>query len=98
MQTCSLCHALSPDHVTHCKSCQADLTEYSTTVRTLKRFRENPRIQAVTIVPSHNSCSYCYEQLGTYPIDQAPTLPHKGCSNTNGCRCFYIPALDTIYP
>ena len=98
MQTCSLCNASSPDQARHCMNCQADLSEYSTTVRAIKRFRENPRVKAVTVASSYNACSYCYEQLGTYPVDKVPPLPHKGCSHTNGCRCFYIPVLNDIYP
>ena len=98
MQTCSLCNALSPDQASHCVNCKADLSENSTTARALKRFQANPRVEAVTIVSSYNACSYCYEQLGTYSPDEVPPLPHKGCSHTNGCRCFYIPVLNDIYP
>ena len=98
MQTCSLCNASSPDQAIHCKNCQADLSQHSTTVYALKRFHEHPRVKAVTVASSYNACSYCYEQLGTYPVDEVPPLPHKGCSHTNGCRCFYIPVLNDIYP
>jgi hypothetical protein len=98
VQTCSLCNASSPDQASHCMNCQAELAIHSTTARALERFRTNPRVKAVTLASSHNACSYCYEQLGTYPVDEAPRLPHKGCSHTNGCRCFYIPVLNDIYP
>ena len=98
MQTCSLCNASSPDQASHCINCKADLTENSTIARALDRFRANPRVKAVTVASSYNACSYCYEQLGTYPPDKVPPLPHKGCSHTNGCRCFYIPVLNDIYP
>jgi len=98
VQTCSLCNASSPDQASHCVNCQAELAVYSTTTQALKRFRENPRVKAVTIVSSHNACSYCYEQLKTYAVDKVPTLPHKGCSHANGCRCFYVPVLSDIYP
>lgn len=98
MQTCSLCNASSPDQASHCVNCKADLSESSTTAQALKRFRANPRVQAVTIAASHDACSYCHEQLNTYSLEEAPTLPHKGCSHTNGCRCFYIPVLTDIYP
>ena len=98
MQTCSLCNASSPDQASHCVNCQADLSEHSVTAEALKRFQANPRVKAVTVASSSDSCSYCYEQLGTYPADRVPPLPHKGCSHTNGCRCFYIPVLNDIYP
>jgi len=98
VQTCSLCNASSPDQASHCRNCQADLSEHSTTARALKRFQENSRVKAVTVASSYNACSYCYEQLATYPVDKVPPLPHKGCSHTNGCRCFYIPVLNDIYP
>ena len=98
MQTCSLCNASSPDQASHCKNCKADLSEHSTTAHALKRFQENSRVNSVTVAASYNACSYCYEQLDTYPVDEVPSLPHKGCSHTNGCRCFYIPVLNDIYP
>lgn len=98
MQTCSLCNASSADEVSYCKGCQAELAVHSTTAHALKRFQENPRVSAITISSSENACSYCYEQLGTYPVDEAPSLPHNGCSHANGCRCFYIPVLNDIYP
>jgi hypothetical protein len=98
VQTCSLCNASSSDRASHCINCQADLAEHSVTVQALKRFRANPRVKAVTVANSYNACSYCYEQLGTYPVDQTPPLPHRGCSHANGCRCFYIPVLNDIYP
>jgi hypothetical protein len=98
VQTCSLCNASSPDQASHCTNCQAELAIHSTAAHALERFRANPRVKAVTVASSYNACSYCYEQLGTYPVDEVPPLPHKGCSHTNGCRCFYIPVLNDIYP
>jgi hypothetical protein len=98
VQTCSLCNASSPDQASHCVNCNADLAENSTLARALERFKGNPRVKAVTIASSYNACSYCAEQLGTYSLDKVPPLPHKGCSHTNGCRCFYIPILNEIYP
>jgi hypothetical protein len=68
------------------------------TALALQRFQDNPRVQAVTVASGFNACSYCFEQLGTYPVADAPKLPHIGCSGEHGCRCFYIPVLNTIYP
>jgi len=98
VQTCSLCNASSPDQASHCVNCQADLAEHSTTAYALKRFQSNSRVKAVTLASDYDACSYCYEQLDTYPLDKVPPLPHKGCSHANGCRCFYIPVLSDIYP
>jgi hypothetical protein len=98
VQTCSLCNASSPDQASHCVNCKADLAENSTIVQALKRFQANSRVKAVTVASSYNACSYCSEQLGTYPVDKVPPLPHKGCSHSNGCRCFFIPVLNDIYP
>lgn len=98
MQTCSLCNSLSLDQYTYCQNCQADLSESSTTALALKRFQANPRVTAIKIVTNDAACSYCYEQLGTFSKDRVPRLPHTGCSHTNGCRCFYVPVLNDIYP
>jgi hypothetical protein len=98
VQTCSLCHALSPNQARHCTNCQADLSEHSTHAQTLRNFRGNPRVEAVKILTNDEACSYCYEQLGTYPKERVPGLPHLGCSHNNGCRCFYVPVLNDIYP
>ena len=98
MQTCSLCNASSSDQDTHCKNCNAVLSEHSTTAQALKRFNGNSRVTGVTVASSYDSCSYCYEQLGTYPVDKTPLLPHNSCSHSNGCRCFYIPVLNDIFP
>jgi hypothetical protein len=98
VQTCSLCNASSTDQASQCVNCQADLTEHSTTAVALKRFQSNSRVKAITVASSFDACSYCYEQLETYSVDEVPILPHKGCSHTNGCRCFYIPVLNDIYP
>jgi hypothetical protein len=98
VQTCSLCNSSSSDQATHCHSCHADLTEFSTMAQALKRFQENPRVLSVKILTNDAACSFCYEQLGTYPKIKVPRLPHTSCSHENGCRCFYIPVLGEIYP
>lgn len=98
MQTCSLCNGSSPDGAAQCVNCHAELELYSTTAHAIKQFRQNPRVKAVTISCSESACSHCHEQLGTYPVDVAPLLPHEGCSHANGCRCFYIPVLSEIFP
>jgi hypothetical protein len=98
VQTCSKCSAQSPDEATNCVNCQSDLSEYSTTSVALRRFQSNPRVVRVAIQVMDNCCPACREVGGAYEKDQAPRLPVEGCSHNLGCRCFYQPILDEIYP
>lgn len=98
MQTCSRCSTESPDSIIICPNCQADLRELSKTAVALKRFQENPRIIAVELIVHQDSCPACQELKGRYDKDQAPTLPVEGCSHESGCRCFYQPVLESIFP
>lgn len=94
MQTCSKCNATSPDNALTCRNCNADLAEFSLTSVALKRMQANPRIKSIRISVANDACPHCYELLKTYPKNEAPRLPHNGCSNENGCRCFYEPVLQ----
>jgi hypothetical protein len=94
MQTCSRCNASSPDDALVCVNCHSDLGLFSTTTVALKELQANPRVRSIRISVADDACSYCYEQMETYPKDQVPRLPHAGCSHANGCRCFYEPVLD----
>jgi hypothetical protein len=94
MQTCSKCNASSPDTANTCVNCNADLSEFSATAVALKHMKDNPRIKAIRVTVAHDACPHCYELLKTYPKDEAPILPHLGCSHENGCRCFYEPVLE----
>jgi hypothetical protein len=94
MQTCSKCNATSPDNAQTCFNCQADLGLFSATAVALKRLQENPRVRAIRVTVANDACSYCYELMNTYLKDQVPHLPHAGCSQANGCRCFYEPVLE----
>ena len=98
MQTCSICQSQSPDSATHCLNCQSDLGETSTTAVALKKFQDNERVQYVRISVSGDCCPACREMEGAYDKNEAPKLPVEGCSHPNGCRCFYQPFLDDIYP
>ena len=98
MQTCSVCHVQSPDAATHCQGCGANLSESSDTAVALKRLQDNPRVLYVRISVSGNCCPACRQAEGAYAKDQAPRLPVEGCSHGLGCRCFYQPVLDEIYP
>lgn len=98
MQTCSRCNTLSPDQAAVCPKCGANLKLYSTTAVSLQKFRDNPRVKNLRLVVAHDSCPACQALEGTYTKDKTPTLPVEGCSHTNGCRCFFEPMLDEIYP
>ena len=98
MQTCSRCDTQSPDTAQTCPNCQADLLEYSKTAVTLKHFQQNPRVLAINVAVQGDACPACQEIQGTYPKDKAPKLPVEGCSHENGCRCFYQPLLEEIFP
>ncbi len=98
MQTCTNCNAQSPDVARNCVNCGADLSEMSTTAIARKRFQLNPRVRMVRVIVSHDACPACQEIEGSYPKDSIPSLPVDGCSHERGCRCFYQPILEEIYP
>lgn len=98
MQTCSRCSSQSPDNAIFCDSCQSDLREFSTTAIALKEFKNNPRVTSIRISVYQDACLECHAHQGTYAKDAVPRLPHAGCSHSDGCRCFYEPFLDVLYP
>lgn len=98
MQICSQCHAQSPDEARQCVNCEADLSEFSTTATALKRFQANSRVRYVRIVVAHDCCPACREVEGAYAKNDVPQLPVEACSHPLGCRCFYQPFLDEIFP
>jgi len=98
VQICIVCGTTSPDLATHCNKCNADLSVFSATAVALKRFKENPRVKNVRLVVAHDCCPACREAEGAYAKDQASRLPIDGCSHGLGCRCFYEPMLDEVYP
>jgi hypothetical protein len=98
VQTCSKCNALSSDAAPSCVHCGVDLLEYSTRAVTLKRLRENPRVRHIILSVHDDCCHMCLEMQGAYSKEEVPGLPVEGCSHPNGCRCFYQPVLNDIYP
>lgn len=98
MQTCSICDAEAPDTQTICPNCGADLREFSKTAQALKKFQENPRVYMVHVITHADACPACQQIQGTYPKDRVPKLPVEGCSHEHGCRCFYQPVLEEIFP
>jgi hypothetical protein len=81
-----------------CPTCQADLRQFSLTAVALRRFLDNPRVKNIRLVVAEDACPACAAAEGTYEKEKAPALPVEGCSELNGCRCFYEPMLDEIYP
>ncbi len=98
MQTCSKCSTQSADSVTVCPTCGSDLSEFSTTAVALKKFQANPRVKNVRLVVPATACPACQAVEGTYEKELAPHLPVEGCSEPNGCQCYYEPMLTEIYP
>lgn len=64
----------------------------------LKRMQENPRVGKIVVVVPAEACPACMEVFGTYAKDQVPRLPMDACTHPMGCRAFYQPFLDEIYP
>ncbi|MEN4040765.1 MAG: zinc ribbon domain-containing protein [Anaerolineaceae bacterium] len=98
MQTCSQCNYPSADEALFCSHCQADLRQFSLTAVVRRKLLSNERVSAVRIEVAHDACPACQNMRATYQKDQVPILPVKGCSHPHGCRCFYAPCLEEIYP
>lgn len=98
MQTCSVCNVQSPDLALNCVNCGADLKEFSKTAVARKKFESNPRVRLIYLIVNDDACPACQAVRGAYDKESVPVLPVEGCSHTNGCRCFYQPYLDEIYP
>ncbi len=98
MQTCSRCNTQSPDTALTCPTCGVDLIEASKTAAALRKFQENPRVNAINVIVHADACPACQQIQGTYPKDRVPKIPVEGCSHEHGCRCFYQPLLEEIFP
>ena len=98
MQTCSNCQRQSADSDELCVNCGKLLAEYSEAAMALKRMQSNTRVQNVIIANTDDACPACRDKQGTYYKGDAPALPVAGCSHALGCRCFYEPVLEEIYP
>ena len=67
-------------------------------MKALQKFQENPRVINVRLIVAADCCPACAAYEGTYDKFKVPQLPIEGCSHPYGCRCFYQPMLNTIYP
>ena len=74
------------------------LWENSAAAQALKELQANPRVKYIVIAAPEDACPACQQLTGTYPKDQTPHLPLSECSHPLGCRAFYMPYLDEIYP
>ncbi len=75
-----------------------ELWESSEAAKSLARMKANPRVKYIVIVVPEDACPACQNLTGTYPKDQVPRLPVEQCSHPLGCRSFYLPFLDEIFP
>jgi hypothetical protein len=98
VQTCTVCSTSSQDEVQICPTCGSDLRESSATAVALKKLKDNPRVSMIRVQVMGDACPVCQEAMGAYSKESAPRLPIEGCSHRNGCRCFYAPALNEIFP
>ena len=64
----------------------------------LEKLKNNPRVNNIRLITYDDCCPVCASYEGTYEKDDVPPLPIEGCSHPNGCRCFYEPMLNIIYP
>ncbi|NJD60617.1 MAG: hypothetical protein C3F13_05435 [Anaerolineales bacterium] len=75
-----------------------EVWETSEAAQSLERMRANPRIKYVVIVVPEDACPACQNLTGTYPKDEVPMLPYGECSHPLGCRAYYLPYLDELFP
>ena len=64
----------------------------------LKRMQENARISKVVVVLPGDACPACLEVFGTYAKDEAPRIPMDACTHPLGCRSYYQPFIEELYP
>ena len=76
----------------------ADIWETSEAVKSLERMKANSRIKFIVVIVPEDACPACQNLTGTYPKDQVPRLPYEECSHPLGCRSYYAPYLDEIFP
>lgn len=98
MRTCIQCNTLSPDTVSQCANCGADLSQHAATAAALADFRANPRVSRIRLITANDACPACRDAQGAFDKANVPDLPVSGCSHKHGCRCFYEPFLTEIYP
>jgi hypothetical protein len=64
----------------------------------LGKFQANTRVDNIRLVAPGNACPACQAVESTYSKNAVPPLPVEGCSESNGCHCFYEPMFNEIFP
>lgn len=98
MRNCTTCGMSSRDLVGVCPRCGSDLSQVSESARAKSQLVSNPRVLRIRVMASADACPACLGATGEFSKPGVPDLPVQGCSHPHGCRCFYEPALDMIYP
>ncbi len=98
MRTCTVCGRSSPDLTAVCSGCSSNLDLTSAAAVARRQLIENPRVSRGRVMAAHDACPACQMASAEYSKELLPDLPVAGCSHPLGCRCFYEPALITIYP
>lgn len=75
-----------------------DVWASSPAAQSLFRLQANSRVKYIVVNVPSDACPACQSLAGTYPKDRVPILPLGLCSHPLGCRAFYAPYLDDIYP
>ena len=72
--------------------------ETSSAAHVLERLLANPRVKYIVLAVAADACPACQMLAGTYLKDHVPLLPVELCSHPLGCRAYYLPYLDEIFP
>jgi hypothetical protein len=75
-----------------------EMWESSEAAKSLERMRINPRIKYIVVVVPEDACPACQNLSGTYPKNEVPQLPYGECSQPLGCRAYYLPFIDELFP
>jgi hypothetical protein len=74
------------------------LVEKSETSLARQKMQANDRVTKIRVSVQGDCCPACAAVQGAYDKTSVPILPVEGCSHGLGCRCFYEPVLNEIYP
>lgn len=72
--------------------------ENSEAYAALKKLQANPRVKYIVFAAPADACPACNQLTGTYPKDEVPPLPFEACSHPLGCRAYYMPFIEQMYP
>jgi hypothetical protein len=74
------------------------LALYVENQETWQRCKGGDHVRRIEIggLDDEQSCAYCQQFRGEqYLVARVPELPHRACTSPLGCRCTYIPVLET---